>query len=193
MPAVRDQPRSHRRAVGAGGFTLVEAIATIVILAAVITVCSRIVSSATKGYTDSVTRAELHSQLSSAMDRIITDLRQTRVGPGSTPVAPDLQGATASSIGWTMVGGGTRSVALSGSQVTLTTESVAATALAVNITAFSVQCFDESNAALASTLNGSALNAVRRVRITLTGSSNGITETVRSKVFLRSMMTGAGS
>src|SRR6185295_7600544 len=99
MKTLAAQFRSARR-----GFTLVEVITTIVIMATALTVTSRLVLSATAGYTAAVTMAETHRQLSSDMDRIVTDLRQARVTPSYTPISAELTNITASSISWTMVG-----------------------------------------------------------------------------------------
>lgn len=60
------------------GFTLVEAIATIVILAVVMGVASRLVHAGADAYTAGSVRAEMHAQLSSAMDRITSELREVR-------------------------------------------------------------------------------------------------------------------
>lgn len=175
------------------GFTLVEAIATIMIIAAISVVASRVISTSTELYTQTAVRAELHTQLSAAMDRITTELRQCRVRPSSNPAAPDVTGVTASSITWIGPDGVTDSVSRSGSTLLWQTPSGGTTTLATGVTAFTVQCYDQSNAALAQTLSGSAVDAIRRVEITITGSLSGVTETVRTRVFLRAMVAGAAS
>lgn len=189
----RGQPRPpspHRRR---RGFTLVEAIATIAVISAISVVAARVISTSTSLYTQTAARAELHTQLSSAVDRITTELRQCRVRPASNPVAPDVTGATASSITWIGPDGVTDSVSLSGSTLLWQTPSGGTTTLATGVTAFTVQCYNESNVALASTLSGSGVDAIRRVEITISGSLSGVSETLRTRVFVRALVSGASS
>ncbi|MBY0263725.1 MAG: prepilin-type N-terminal cleavage/methylation domain-containing protein [Phycisphaerales bacterium] len=185
------RPRpAHRRC---RGFTLVEAIATIAVISAISIVAARVLSTSTSLYTQTAARAELHVQLSTALDRITSELRQCRIRPSSSPVAPDVTGTTASSITWIGPDGVTDAVSLSGSTLLWQVPSGGTATLATGVTAFTVQCYNESNAALASTLSGSGVDAIRRVEITITGSLSGVTETLRTRVFLRAMVVGGAS
>ena len=67
----RSPARSVRR-----GFTLIEAIATIVVLAIIGSIASLIILTAVDGYTDAATGAQLHIEASTAMDRIVRELRK---------------------------------------------------------------------------------------------------------------------
>jgi type II secretory pathway pseudopilin PulG len=186
------RPAAHRP-TASRAFTLVEAIATIVVIATVSLVASRVISSSTQSYTQVATRSELHAQAASAMDQIVQNLRQARVRPASSPVAPDITGVTPTSVSWVMPDGTAITVARSGSTLQAQYNAGAWVVLATNVTAFNVQCFDESSAALATTLSGSALDPIRRIEITLGVSLSGVTETLRTRVFLRAMVAGASS
>jgi len=185
MIAARQTPPRPR------GFTLVEAIATIAVIAAVAVVASRVISTSTELYTQTAARSELQVQLSTALDRVVSELRQCRIRAASNPVAPDITTVTPTSIAWIGPDGVADSVALSGSTLLLQTPAGGTSAIATNITAFAVQCYNESNTALATSLSGSSVDPVRRVEITITATLSGITETVRTRVFLRAMVAGA--
>ena len=60
-----------------------------------------------------------------------------------------------------------------------------------DVTAFTVTCYNESNAALAASLSGAATQPIRRIQIQVTVSRQGVTESLRARAFVRSLMTGA--
>lgn len=173
------------------GFTLVEAISTMVVLGVLGVVTSRLIFTASDVYLSSATRSELSADASASLERIVTELRQLPVRAASSPAAPDLTAITPTSVSWNAgVVVGAKSVALSGTNLNLT-ESGVTSRLARNVTAFSVSAFDQSGGALAANLSGSALDAVRTIEVSLTVSRSGLTETLRTRVFLRSMQQGA--
>ena len=59
------------------------------------------------------------------------------------------------------------------------------------VTACTVSTYDEDNTLLAATLGGAGCDDIRRVQLDITVARNGITERLRSKVFIRSTMIGA--
>lgn len=179
--------RSNSRR-SARGFTLVEAIATITIIATIMAVVSRVIFVSVDSYSAATTRAELHAALSSTMERACAELRQIPlVSGGST--APDLVSVSAASITWST----NSTLTLTGSDLTLAIAGGSASTLLSNVTAFSLRCYDESNVALAATLSGSACTPVRRIEITISTQRGGITETLRTRVFLRSQIAGSST
>lgn len=172
------------------GFTLIEAITTIVILSVVMAVCSRLISTASAAYTGSATRAELHAELSTAMERVMLELRSCRTDPGGS-AAPDISSARADSITWTTPAGD-RVLSRSGSSLLLSIDGTSCT-LASNITSLAIQTYDLDNEELDSTLDDDECQEVQRVQVTLTAQRSNITESLRSRVFLRCVASGAGA
>jgi len=60
-----------------------------------------------------------------------------------------------------------------------------------DVTAFTVQTYNESNTALSATLSGAACDPIRRIMVTITTQRAGVTQTLRTKLFVRSTMEGA--
>lgn len=182
------QSRRVRRA-----FSLIECVVTIVILSIIMTVVSRLFLSAALGYTSAATRSELHSELSCALERIVSELRLASAKAGVSPACADLISVTSESIEWRGADGSTREVTLDGSDLEYAVNGGTWYVLASNVTTFDIVTFNESNTALSTSLSGSGVNAVRRVQLTLIGTRQGVTETFRTRVFPRACQAGAGS
>jgi prepilin-type N-terminal cleavage/methylation domain-containing protein len=168
------------------GFTLVETIATMTILAAIGSVASFIIYNTMDGYTRASVSAELHSELSVTMDRIIRELRGIPQDSAVSTAAPDINTVTASSITWNT----NYTLALSGTNLMYTANGGTARVLLADVTGFAVATYDESNTALAASLSGASCDAIRRVQFTITMQRSGVTESLRSKMFFRSTMIG---
>jgi prepilin-type N-terminal cleavage/methylation domain-containing protein len=182
---------SHRRRTIAPsrrlcGFTLVELLAAMVVLATMGSAAMVILSSATKAYHNAATQAQLYNELGTAMSRIDKELRQIALKSGTT--APNITSVSASSITWNT----NSTLTLSGTNLMFTDAGAAAAILLGDVTAFTVQTYDESNAALAASLSGSGCDPIRRIQIQITMQRNGVTESLRNKIFLRCMVEGAG-
>lgn len=175
------------------GFTLIEAVAAITILGILGSITSQLVYRASQSYCEAATRAQLHAELSTAIDRIDKELRQISIKTPYASVAPNIDTITSSSIAWQDSGGaGQRSFSLSGGSVVLYEQAAGTTStLANSVTGFVVQGYDEANTALAASLSGAACDSVRRLSVTLTASRAGITESLRTKVYLRCTMEGS--
>ena len=76
--------------------------------------------------------------------------------------------------------------------VMLVEDGGAAAVLLSDVSSLAVQTYDESNAALAASLSGAACDDIRRVAVAITIERSGVTETLRTKLFLRCTMAGAG-
>lgn len=185
----RDQspPRAALRRPGyRRAFTLIEVLVTITVLAVLGSVASMTMRTSLDSYVAAATQAQLHAELSIAMDRILRELHNTQLKGGAS-VAPNISSVTASSIAWD----NNYSLTLSGGRIMFVENGSAAAIMLDNVTAFTVQTYNESNTALAATLSGAACDPIRRVQIQITLSRAGVTETLRSKLFLRCTMEGA--
>jgi len=171
------------------GFTLIEAIATIVVLAIIGSIASLIILSAVDGYTDAATTAQLHMEASTAMDRIVRELRKVRLDGAAAGIAPDINDVTPTSITW----GANSDLALTGKKLRLTTSGPPLREILDDVAAFTVQTYDESNAALAATLTGGACDPIRRIELDLTLQRGGVSTSLRTKLFVRSTMSGGGT
>ncbi len=179
----------HRRPNrSARGFTLVEAIATMVVIATLGSAASLVIARATGAYKATATLGQLQAELSAALDRVEREVRAIRHKSGAS--AADISATTASSLSWNSSGGAC-SLTLSGGQLLLATGGGAGQAILSDVSSLTVQCYDESGAALSSTLSGTACESIRRIAVTATCTRYGTTATLRTGAFLRSTMTGA--
>jgi len=172
---------------GRRGFTLVEAVATMSILAVVSASASRIIFAAADAYAADVTRAELTADLSTALERITAEVRSLPSRPAS-PGTPWIDSASATTLNF----GGASTLTLNGSELRLTIGGGATRVLLKDVAAFTLAYFDEANAGLTPPLSGSACDAIRRVQVTVARTRAGTMETLRTRVYLRAGM-GAGS
>ncbi|MCP3905414.1 MAG: prepilin-type N-terminal cleavage/methylation domain-containing protein, partial [Planctomycetes bacterium] len=78
-------------------FTLVEAMVTMVVLAAIGSVASGLVLDSVDDYLTARTRGQLHAELSIAMDRIMRDLRKIPLDSAAASIAPDVDWTEATS------------------------------------------------------------------------------------------------
>ena len=62
-----------------------------------------------------------------------------------------------------------------------------------DVSSFSIQAYDEDNAALAATLTGAACDPIRRIELDLTLQRTGVSTSLRTKLFVRSTMSGGGT
>lgn len=182
-----------RTAIARRAFTLIEAIATMVVLSILGTFGSSIILSNTEGYFDASLTGQLHVELSISMDRIVRELRMIELDSAATGMAPNIDSVTASSMTWRNDAGNVFSLSLSGNNLMLAVDGAAANLLLSEVTMFSIQVFDEDNAALAASLSGISCDPIRRVSVSITLTRYGVSETLGTRVFIRSMMSGGGA
>jgi prepilin-type N-terminal cleavage/methylation domain-containing protein len=168
----------------AGGFTLIETIAAIVVLAVVMGLASRVIFAAGNAYTASAIRSRLTSDMTVAMERLELELRNIPAEAGSSPAVADISAVGASSI--TFGGGG---LSVSGSSLVLTPAAGGSAVTILNgVTSLDVQTYDASGTALGATLSGTGCDAIRQVEVTVTASRAGVSRTMRTRVCLRSLV-----
>jgi prepilin-type N-terminal cleavage/methylation domain-containing protein len=182
---------ARTRATGCG-FTLVEVIATIVVMSVISGIASRILFQSFGALNDMSTRGDIHDQLASAMERITSELHTIAIKSGSSPATPDITACTASSITFNNASTA-RTISLSGSTLQISGSAKANSIIATNISTFTVQTYDSSNAALPASPSAAQIATIRRIQITITGANNGVTDTLRTKIYVRCMSLGSGS
>ena len=175
------------------GFTLVEVITTIVVLALIVGAASRVLFQAFGALNDASVRADLSNQLGSAMERIATELQTVGVKAASSPATPDITACTAASITFNNGSSQARTIDLSGTNLRVSGSAKSNAVIASNVTTFTIQTYDKSNAALPASPSAAQIDTIRRIQITITATQNGVTETLRTKLFLRCMALGSSS
>ncbi|MHC5023415.1 MAG: PilW family protein, partial [Planctomycetota bacterium] len=94
MKSARPRPRCRCRR----GFTLIEAVATILVLGVVGTGTSMILLSSVESYLDGAAAAQLHSEASIALDRLMREVRMIELDSGASGIAPNIDSMSALAI-----------------------------------------------------------------------------------------------
>ncbi|MBC7771285.1 MAG: hypothetical protein H7210_02200 [Pyrinomonadaceae bacterium] len=160
-------------------------IATMAILAVVMTVTSMMLWTATSGFSAGSMSDQLHTDASMSLERIVREFRGIPRKPAS--FAPDITSVTSTAITWNT----NSTLTLTGTNLMLRELGGPSRLLLADVSSLSLRCYDESNTALPTSLAGSSCDAVRRISITLTLRRSGVLETARTKVFIRSLTPGA--
>lgn len=188
MSTPRRNPTAARR-----GFTLVEAIAAMTIIGVLGSLTSQLVLRAAQSYSEAATRAQLHAEISSALDRIDKEFRQIAIRTPYASVAPGIEAVSATGITW-LDGGTQRSIAAAGGSLTYFDQSSNTTSTLIGSTSslsIAVAAFDETGTAITLPAAGSACDGIRRLSLTITATRSGMTESLRTRVYLRCTMQGA--
>ena len=175
-------PRTRRR-----GFTLVETIAAIVVIGTTGAVSSGLIYSAVNSYRSATTTAQLHSDCSAALDRLSKALWSIPRDTSASVVAPQISSVTPTSIAW----GGNSTLQLQGNNLNLMEAGGAENPILQHVSAFTLTCFDQNNAALPASMSGAATQAIRRIELSVTVTREGVSQTLRTRVFIRCTMSGA--
>ena len=175
------------------GFTLIESMATVAVLATLGSIASFLILDSVDDYSETATTAQLHAELSIAMDRAMREIRKIEADSGASGVAPNITSVNAADndIQWTDSDSDAYSLSLSGSDLMLEVDGGGSAVLMSDVAAFTVLTYDEDDGALAAPLSGAACDDIRRVVLNVTVQRNGVTESLRTRVFIRSTMSGA--
>ena len=170
------------------GFTLVEAIATICILATLGSVASSLVLSAATSWRDAAVTAQLHDELSTALERIAKEVRGIRPDAGAPDPAPMISSLTPTSLAYNAAS----SLTLADGRLDFVDAGAAPVPLLRDLSNVTLRAYGDAGELLPSTLAGDACRAIRRIEISLILQRRGVSHTLRTRLFLRSTMSGAG-
>ncbi len=171
------------------GFTLVEAISTLTIVGVLGSVASTTIYRAVDAFSLGAVRAQLHTELSAGMDRLVRELQAIPATVVQGQVGALIEALEPTDLTF----GGGRRLYLKGDGLYLWDNASGEGLLVSGVTSLVFAGFDESNAALGSSLSGAQARAVRRVSVTISAGRAGVTETIRTRVFPRGLVAGAGS
>ncbi len=180
------QSRRRRR-----GFTLVESMATIAVLGILGSTASFLIVDSVDGYMDAATSAQLHAEMSIAMDRAMREIRKIELDDDAAGVAPNISLMSATALNWQDSSSNTYRFAIVGSELQLEVASGGLSTLLTDVTDLEISIFDEGNTDIGPGCAGDTCDPVRRIVVDVTTQRNGVTESLRFKVFIRSTMSGA--
>lgn len=169
------------------GFTLIEAVTTMTIVAVLVAISAPIVASSVDGYAAAATRGELAVAQSAALERIACEVRDIPLRSGVSTAAPAIESVGPGSITWST----NSSLSQVGTTLRLTLGGSTPRTLLTDVESFAIQAFDEDNASLGGSLSGDSCDAIRRLSFTVTTARGGVSETMRTRCFLRCTMSGA--
>ena len=187
--------RRRRTATGRrSGFTLIESIATIVVLATLGSAASFLIINSVDAYLNASTSAQLQAEVSIALDRAVRELRRIPLDPASPGIAPNIVGMNPAWIKWQDASGNDFQLLKSGgsSELKLEVDGNGTIVLLSDVTTFWVRAYDEDNALLPLVCAGDPCHLIRRIRLDLTVERNGISQSMHAKAYIRSTMNGAG-
>jgi len=177
-----------RRHPAGRAFTLIELMASVVILGAIGTVSASVILQSLDSYADTATAAQLQTDASAALERIARAIQSIGLDPDEASLCPHATKTKSNSIEWLDASNRQYELTSSGSNVTLKEADGPAVVMLSNVTNFRVRTYDKSNALLSDNLNHSQSHNIRRVGLEVTTQQNGRSMTLRTKVFIRCMM-----
>ena len=160
-----------------------EAVSTVTVLAVLGSLTSNILYSAIDGYTSAATRGQLQGELSIGVDQIVRLLRAIERDSASGG-EPAIVSVSPTSIVWNT----NSSLTLSGTQLLHSDAGQPAVMLLDDVSAFSIQTYDEDDSILPGSMTGSACRAVRQIAVSISIQRFGTTESLSTTIFVRAAM-----
>jgi hypothetical protein len=165
--------------------------AVVAILGVLGSTTALMLANAVEAYRVSATRAQAHSDLSTAIDRVVREISRIPPYPTVPGAVPWIGTAGTQQLTWYDAAGDAYSLSLSGTALVLAADGGAASDLLTDVSAFTMSYFDEDDAALGTPMSGSpAVDEIRRVMVSLGITRSGLTESLAAKVYIRSCMSG---
>ncbi len=172
------------------GFTLIESMATVAVLGILGSSASFLILDAVEDYSDATLTAQLHAEMSIALDRAMREVRKIELDAAASGVAPDITSMTVSLLQWEDSSGNAHRLGTSGTDLQLQIGGGDIATLLTDVSALTISIFDEDNVDLG-TCSDATCDPVRRVAVDVTTLRSGVSESLRFRVFIRSTMSGA--
>lgn len=174
-----------------GGFSLVETVATIVVVATIAGVTSGMVLDAANQYKQAVVRAELSERASAAISFILDEVRNINITTYNTPIPYISDECYTDVIAYRDQTSTNCYIYLSGTSVLYSRDYFATNrTLLTDCTSLSFTYYNKDNVATTTDLDPALF--LRMVEVTITLSKDGVTHTVRSRAFIRGTQAGSG-
>ena len=175
LPSLRRPPTPAR------GFTLVEAVAAMVVLSVAAGSSALLMATSSRAYADAAAGARLSAEASVALARIVAEITATGRDPAIQTVSvPAFTAMTTTSVTWP----DGRRVSLVGSSIMLRGADGEDRLLLADAS-LDLRAFNEANAPLAASLSGAEAGQIQRIQITITAVRNGVAQSLRTRAFLR--------
>jgi hypothetical protein len=158
-----------------------ESMATVAVLAIMGSITSFLILDAVDGYTEI------------ALDRAVREIRMIELDAYATGIAPNIDDVTPTTIIWTDSDVDSYLLQQLDSDLVLQVDSGPAAVLLADVTAFSVTTYDEDNSQLAASLTGDSCDAIRRLELEVTVERGGVSESLRTRTFIRSTQSLGGT
>lgn len=172
------------------GFTIIELLASMVVMSVLGTLGSVLLLNAADGYTDAVTRTRAHADLSVTFDRIVREVRSIGLDDGASGVAPDIDRLTPELLRWRDSDDEVWQITLTGTNLTLAADGGAPAVLLGDVSDVNFVAYGDTHDTLAASLNGNACDDIRRIGIEVEVTRDGLVESLRTLVYLRGTLEG---
>ena len=168
--------------------------ATVVVLGVLGSAASFLVLDAVDGYVDAATRAQLHAELSIALDHAVREIRKIELDSTAVgEVAPNIFSIEPTKLVWKDSVPADYELSLSGTDLQLKVPPAGLATLMTNVTDLTIKGYDDGvdPDTEVGPCPPPVCGTIRRIAVEVTAERGGISESLRFKVFIRSTMSGA--
>lgn len=169
-------------------FTLIEMIASLVVLAVLGSVASSLLMTATDGYVGSSVHGQMHVELSVGMDRAVRELRRIPADATAPVRSPHIDSVSTTSITWRDDASNACALTLTGEELRLTVDGEQPAALLRDVASFEIEAIRDDATQISLPVADAACDVIRQVVLCVTLTRDGESETLRARVFLRACM-----
>jgi prepilin-type N-terminal cleavage/methylation domain-containing protein len=174
------------------GFTLIEAMATVVVLGTLATFSTVTLVDTVDSYQKAAMQAQLHAELATALDRVARETRRIGLDPDEPGSKPHITAFTnTTQILWEDDSNASWGLILAGDDLSLRVTGTSYQILD-DVSSLTLTAYDEDDTQLGAVLVGAQLNPIRRLAVDVTMTRDGVSQSLQTKVFLREFVEGGG-